>query len=70
MQDQDGQNNNIQFIFLNIYITIYYITVQARRQKELQHPTRHVGNVVITTKGLQEGTKLVKWDDGETTKRR
>ena len=29
-------------------------TAQARRQKKLQHPTRSVENVALTTKGLQE----------------
>ena len=38
------------------------LTAQARRQKKLQHQTRPVKNVVITTKGLQERKQ---WDDGE-----
>jgi hypothetical protein len=34
-------------------------TAQARRQKKLQHPTRAVQNVALTTKGLQERKQLV-----------
>ena len=35
-------------------IELQLSTAQARRKKKLQHPTRPVENVVITTKGLQE----------------
>ena len=34
-------------------------TAQARRQKKIQHPTRPVENIVITTKGLQERKQLL-----------
>ena len=37
---------------------------QARRQKKLQHPTRPVENVELTTKGLQERKHSIEWDDG------
>jgi hypothetical protein len=30
------------------------------------HPTRSAENVVRMTKGLQEQTQLIEWDDGET----
>ena len=33
-------------------------------QKKLQHPTRPVENVVITTKGLQERKTSIECDDG------
>jgi hypothetical protein len=38
-------------------------TAQPRRQKKLQHPTRPVENVALTTKGLQE-RKTIEWDNG------
>ena len=32
--------------------------------KKLQQPTRHVENVALTTKGLQEIKTTIEWDDG------
>ena len=33
-------------------------------QKKLQHPTRPVENVTLTTKGLQESKTTIGWHDG------
>ena len=41
-------------------------TAQAGRQKKFRQPTRPAGDVVRMTKGLQERTQLIEWDDGET----
>jgi hypothetical protein len=38
---------------LEIGVELQLSTAQARRQKKLQHPTRSVENVALTTKGLQ-----------------
>ena len=34
----------------------------------LRYPTRSAEDVVNANKGLQERTKLIEWDDGETWK--
>ena len=35
------------------------------KQKKLQHPRRPAEDTVRTTKGLQERTQIIEWDDGE-----
>ena len=40
--------------------------VEVSSISNLEHPTRHVENVVITTKGLHERKNTtIDWDDGE-----
>ena len=52
------------FIFLwlfSMFFELQLSTAQARRQKKLQHLTRPVEIVMLTTKGLQERkTQLLK----------
>ena len=38
----------------NQWFELQLSTTQARRQKKLQHPTRPIDKVALTTKGLQE----------------
>ena len=38
----------------------------AGRQKKPRQPTRSTEGVNKSTKGLQEQTQLIGWDDGET----
>ena len=46
------------------YLFFQLSTVQSRRQKKLQHPTKPFENVVLTTKGLQDRKTTIEWDDG------
>ena len=39
-------------------------TAKARRRKKLQHPTRPIENVAITTKGLRKENTTIEWNDG------
>ena len=48
-------------------IQFNYQTTQARRQKKLRQP-RLADVVIKVTKGLQERTRLIEWEDGETCK--
>ena len=41
-------------------------TSQAGRQKEFRDPIRPAEDTNKLTKGLQERTQLIEWDDGET----
>ena len=52
------------YYYFSIVVPLQLSTAQARRQKNFQHPIRHVENVALTTKGLQE-RKQREWDDGE-----
>ena len=45
----------------------FFYSLLATEQK-LRHQTTPVEYVVIMTKGLQESTQLLEWDDGETWK--
>jgi hypothetical protein len=44
----------LELIYLYYLFELQLSTAQARRQKKLQHPTRLVENIALTTKGLQE----------------
>ena len=47
-------NHIIPAFWTDRWFELQLSTAQARRQKKLQHPTRPVEKVALTTKGLQE----------------
>ena len=49
-----GQNDPMYKLLPSSVILNPRSTAKTRRQKKLEHPTRPVENVVLTTKGLQE----------------
>ena len=51
-------------------LTVGRSTPQARRQKKFRHPTIPADDGNKLTKGLQERTQLIEWDDGEAWKLR
>ena len=62
-EQQPRPSNKRNFEIQQLKYSVIWTPTQARNQEKLQRPIRHVENVELTTKGLQE-RKHNLWDDG------